>query len=97
MTQPQYVAAPAPVVVTQTTTSGGSAMRDAIPAFIAPVAIILAVLNFFFPGLGEFDSTDLSIWFEQQFFFQVPYWLDSLFFAVVTWDNPVGADLEHSA
>ena len=58
MTQ-QYVSAPQPSgpVVTQTTVSSKtdpSGLRTAIPELPIALAIILCIVNFIFPGLGEF-------------------------------------------
>ncbi|XP_039249012.2 protein SPEC3-like [Styela clava] len=49
----QPMAAPAAgVVVTQTTVQNKSSMRQAIPAFPMPLAVILAIVNFLLPGFG---------------------------------------------
>lgn len=50
-------------------------MRDAIPSFAAPFAILLCILNFLFPGLGrytfEIDYAKCKIAYIDQVFYYV--------------------------
>jgi len=51
----QTTVAPAPPVVVQTvtTTNRTDGCREAIPALPMALAILICILNFLFPGLGE--------------------------------------------